>query len=359
MKSISRPGYHSPFPSIALTNSRIPGISLCIGITVLAYGLEGLERAVTGKAFLEALNLALIAGVLFRSFYKPAASFQPGIKFCSKTLLNIAIVILGTTFSLQAILSAGPELLLSVMGMVIFSLVFTCWAGRLNSLSPTQTLLVACGNSICGNSAIMAAAPAVHARDEDVGATIAFTAAGGLAVVLGLPFLLSCLHMPDIAKGAVAGLTVYAVPQVMAAAFPFGPAALQMGTLVKLMRVLMLGPVCIALSFLAGRADRNDRTSVTTHPDRRQKLTSLVPWYIIGFMLMVIIRSFGVIPSPLIAPLSQTATFLTILAMAALGLGIDIRSVFRAGRPLVLTVLMSLTDLVSASLLLVQLLMCH
>ncbi|MFT8326615.1 YeiH family protein [Gluconobacter oxydans] len=338
--------------------SRFPGTALCIGIALAAFGLEHVERILAGKAFLETLNIALILGVILRSVRKPADTFNCGIRFCSKTLLNIAIVLLGTTFSLQAVWSAGPEILFAVLGMVIFSMIFTCWAGRMNGLSRNQTLLVACGDSICGNSAIMAAAPAIQASDEDVGATIAFTAAGGLAVVLGLPVLLPFLNMSGIANGAVAGLTVYAVPQVMAAAAPFGPAALHVGTLVKLMRVLMLGPVCAVLSLTVHHKNARTQPLKPSEMGKAQRLFSLVPWYIAGFMAMIIVRSLGVIPEACIPLLSQTATFLTILAMAALGLGIDIRSVFRAGRPLVLTVAMSLAGLLGASILLVRILNC-
>lgn len=329
--------------------SRFPGTALCIGIALVAYGLEDMERIVIGKAFLETLNIALILGVLFRSSCKPATVFRSGIRFCSKTLLNIAIVLLGTSFSLRAVWSAGPKILLAVLGIVVFSIMFTCWAGRINGLSGKQTLLVACGDSICGNSAIMAAASVIHATEEDVGTTIAFTAAGGLVVVLGLPVLLPLLHMSGTANGTFAGLTVYAVPQVMAAAAPFGMAALHIGTLVKLMRVLMLGPVCAILSLAAGRKKDAGGLSISF---------ALVPWYIAGFIGMIVIRSIGVIPETCITPLSQAATFLTVLAMAALGLGIDIRSILQAGRPLVLTVVMSLSGLIGASIMLVRILNC-
>jgi uncharacterized membrane protein YadS len=108
-------------------------------------------------------------------------------------------------------------------------------------------VLVACGNSICGNSAIAAVAPVIGADGEDVAASIAFTAVLGVVVVLLLPFLAPLLHLSGLQYGVLAGLTVYAVPQVLAATAPLGMVAVQMGTLVKLVRVLMLGPVVLVL----------------------------------------------------------------------------------------------------------------
>ena len=125
--------------------------------------------------------------------------------------------------------------------------------GRLLGLPHRMATLVACGNSICGNSAIAAVAPVIGADGDDVAAAIAFTAVLGVAAVLGLPLLGGELGMGVLSFGAFAGLTVYAVPQVLAAAAPMGVVAVQFGTLVKLVRVLMLGPVCFVLSILTRR----------------------------------------------------------------------------------------------------------
>src|SRR5690606_31975522 len=111
-------------------------------------------------------------------------------------------------------------------------------------------LLIACGNAICGNSAIAAVAPVIRAEREQVASAIAFTAVLGVVAVLGLPLLIAPLALSDTEYGVLAGLTVYAVPQVIAAAFPVSVAAGQMATLVKLARVLLLGPVVLLLALL-------------------------------------------------------------------------------------------------------------
>lgn len=337
--------------ALRIPHGPLPGILLCLAVTAVAAAAEQAELRLFHKAWLETLNLALIAGLLLRTVWKPDQTMQPGITCCSKTLLNTGIVLLGAASSPDLIRNAGPALLLGVPVIVALSLTITCLIGKLAGLPPRKTLLVACGNSICGNSAIMAAAPVIHAEEDDIGATIAFTAAGGLLIVIALPLAAPLLPLSNTGRGILAGLTVYAVPQVIAASAPFGMAAAHMGTLVKLMRVLMLGPVCIALALIAPRLQTG-----TKHPPARPALSRLVPWYITGFLLMMLCRAFSLIPDALVTPLSNTATFLTILAMAALGLSVDLRSVTRGARPLLITVTLSLVSLITTSVLLVTLL---
>jgi uncharacterized integral membrane protein (TIGR00698 family) len=206
-------------------------------------------------------------------------------------------------------------------------------------------VLVACGNSICGNSAIAAVAPTIGASSEDIASSIAFTAILGVIVVLSLPFLVPLLHLSETQYGIVAGLTVYAVPQVLAATIPVSLLSAQLGTLVKLVRVLMLGPVVIGLSVAVGRA-RGGKAAMS--------LSRLVPWFIVGFLALAGLRSAGAIPDPILRGVMPVATVLTIVSMAALGLGVDLRVLGRVGGRVTLAVSLSLVFLLVISLLLIR-----
>jgi len=206
------------------------------------------------------------------------ARWKAGIAFSAKTLLEIAVLLLGASISASMIIAAGPLLIVGIAGIVVVAIVASYGIGRALRLPHRMALLVACGNSICGNSAIAAVAPIIGADGEDVAASIAFTAVLGVLVVLGLPLLPAVLHLTELQYGVLAGLTVYAVPQVLAAAMPLGTVAVQMGTLVKLVRVLMLGPVVLCLSLLTRRmCDETDEALIgfrggdgsVTQPGRR------------------------------------------------------------------------------------------
>jgi uncharacterized membrane protein YadS len=146
--------------------------------------------------------------------------------------------------------------------------------------------------------------------------------------------------------GMLAGLTVYAVPQVLAATVPAGLVSTQIGTLVKLVRVLMLGPVVVALSLGARRFEARGKGDVA----ERLALSKLVPWFILGFLGLAALRSLGLVPNLAIAPITRLAGLLTIVSMAALGLGVDVRVIGRVGGRVTAAVTLSLILLLAIAI---------
>lgn len=330
-----------------------PGALLCVLVAGGAVLLKDLEARVFGGIWIEPLVLAILLGALVRSVFTLDRRLLPGVEFSSKILLEAAVVLLGASVSASTLLAAGPLLLLAIFAVVAFSLCASFGMGRLLRLPPRMAILVACGNSICGNSAIAAVAPVIGADGEDVAASIAFTAVLGVGVVLILPAAAVCLRLTGFQFGALAGLTVYAVPQVLAATQAAGPTAVQVGTLVKLVRVLALGPVCCVLALLTrmrpeaiGVSGHGAGAAGATAPSGPKpaplKVGKLVPWFILGFLAMIAVRSTGALPPGLLPPIAAAAGVLTVISMAGLGLSTDVRVVARAGGRVSLAVLASL-----------------
>ena len=236
---------------------------------------ERIETLWAGKAWLEALVIAILLGAIVRTLWTPPKLFDRGIRCAAKTMLELAIVLMGATVSFGAIFAAGLPLMVSIVLTVIGAIVVSFALGRSLGLNRKMALLVACGNAICGNSAIAAVAAVIDADSDDIATSIAFTAVLGIGVVVALPFLAAALHLSPAAGGILAGLTVYAVPQVLAAAGPMGSVAIQVGTLVKLVRVLMLGPIVTGLSLLMAR--RRAVPAEAKSGGRRGLPTGLVP----------------------------------------------------------------------------------
>ena len=333
----------------------LPGIALCGCVAAAGYVLQAAEQRATGRAWIEALVMAILVGAAVRTAWTPGKAWAAGIKFSAKQLLEIAVVLLGASVSAATVMAAGWRLLLCIILIVAGAILLSFGIGRLFGLSKRLAILVACGNSICGNSAIVAVASVIGADGDEVASSIAFTAVLGVVVVLILPLIGAMLGMTQLGYGALAGLTVYAVPQVLAAAAPAGAKAVQMGTLVKLTRVVMLGPVCVGLSAFSKKLQA-DEQSCRSVPRHRPAFHQLVPWFIIGFLGMVVLRSANLIPAPLLPPMAQAATILTVISMAALGLGVDIRTVSKAGRPVTITVILSIVALGVASFITVKML---
>jgi uncharacterized integral membrane protein (TIGR00698 family) len=323
-----------------------PGVVLSVVVSALAVIAERVELQLTGGAWVEALVLAILIGAVCRLFLRRPDVFEPGIAFTAKCFLEVAIVLLGASVSAAAITGMGWMLIGAIAAVVGVALIASYGIGRGLGLPKRVALLVACGNSICGNSAIAATAPVIRADAEEVASSIAFTAVLGMVtVLLLLPVLVPLLGLSATGYGVMAGMTVYAVPQVLAATAPVSALSIQIGTFVKLVRVLMLGPVIFLLSLAAGRAMGG-----------RLAVHRLVPWFILGFLAMLAARSLGFIDAELAEAMGLAATVLTILSMAALGLGIDLRRVMRAGTRVTAAVVLSLAVLVVASYVMVLLL---
>jgi len=328
-----------------------PGLALTVLVAIGAILLEATEARLLGRPWLEALVLAILSGALVRTVWTPPKAFDPGIHLAAKTMLELAIILMGATVSFGALAAVGAPLVLSIVGTVALAIATSFLIGRLLGLPTKMAVLVACGNAICGNSAIAAVAPVIDADGEEVATSIAFTAVLGVAVVIGLPLMAHRLGLSPTAGGVLAGLTVYAVPQVLAAAGPMGSAAVQLGTLVKLIRVLMLGPVVTGLALLGPRSADHP-----AKPLERIDPLHLLPPFIIGFLVLAGLNSAGLLPYALVYPAHKASLGLTIVAMAGLGLGVDLRSVRAAGPRVILVVTTSLAVLSLTALAMLHLL---
>ena len=324
--------------TLALTSrltSILPGVLVAVLVGVASFIVAEGETRLLGHPVIEALVVALVLGMLIRFVWRPNATYEPGIRFAGKEVLEVSVVLLGISVDLPLLVRAGPALGIAIVAIVVLGLVLGRLIARALGLEPRLATLVATGNAICGNSAIAAVAPVIGADAEDVASSIAFTAILGVLVVLALPLLIPLLELTHYQYGVLAGLTVYAVPQVLAAAFPVSALSGEVATLVKLVRVLMLGPVVL---FFALRA-RETR-------GRAPSLRTLVPWFIIGFLVLAALRASGVVPQSWVAPTRLVSMHLTIVAMAALGLSADLRAVARAGTRVVVAVSLSLLVLI-------------
>jgi uncharacterized integral membrane protein (TIGR00698 family) len=330
----------------------LPGLLLCLALTVVAEGLQVGEEHLTGHPYVEALVLAILLGTALRTIWVPGGRFKAGIAFSAKQVLEVAVTLLGASVSLGAIVASGPALLAGIVGAVALTILASCAICRGLGLPVRMALLIACGNAICGNSAIAAVAPVIGADSRDVAAAIAFTAVLGVLMVLGLPLFVPLVGFSDHQYGVLAGLTVYAVPQVLAATVPVSALATQVGTLVKLVRVLMLGPVVLTLSLLASRLPTEGATGAAA--PGRLGFFKLVPWFILGFLALAALRSLGLIPDSWTVPIARIAGFLTIVSMAALGLGVDVRVLAQVGGRVTLAVTASLLVLLAIAILLIR-----
>jgi len=330
-----------------------PGVALCAALAVAATALATLEARLLAYALLEPLVLALLLGLLVRGVLDLRGGFparaEAGVHFAAKGLLEGAIVLLGASLDLGALAAIGPRLLGAVVLSVALAIAVGTVVGRAAGLPAKLAILVAVGNAVCGNSAIAAVAPVIRAKKGEVASAIALTALLGVGVVLALPLLIPLAGLSHAQYGILAGLTVYAVPQVLAATFPVSAVSGQLGTLVKLVRVLLLRPVVAIFAFLR-REEGGEATA------RGFALTRFLPWFVLGFVLLALGRTVGLVPTGLGGGAQNLSKTLTVVAMAGLGLGVELGEVRRAGPRVALVVVGLLVLLVGLALTLIRVL---
>lgn len=297
--------------------------------------------------------VAIVAGTVVGTLLplKRAAAAEAGR--IVRWLVPTAIVLKGAGLDLAMAGQVGaPALIIIVAG--ILSAIGAAWlAGRLLRLRPRATFLIGVGTAFCGNSAIFAVAPIIRADEDDMGVAVGTVNLYGLLVMLALPALGALLAMSAHAFGVWAGVSVHAVPQAIAAGFAFGDGAGELAALVKLVRVAMLAPAAVLIAVLLAKGHDDASGAKDVHPLR------LVPWFVWGFVGVALLNTMGWLDWGAAGRsasqwMTLAGSILFAICMAAIGLGIDLRSLVRTGAAALVVGLLSALALAGVTLALIE-----
>ena len=283
------------------------------------------------------LVAALVLGVLIGNIISVPKTLIPGQKFAAKKVLRFGIVLLGSQLALKQVVDLGGRELIVVVGVVALTFLGTLWLGPRLGVSKSLSLLIATGFSICGASAVAAMDGVVEADEEEVTYAIALvTLCGSLAIVL-LPLLRNLIGLSDPQLfGSWVGASVHDVAQVIATSSTGGDAAVQAATVVKLSRVVLLAPLVACVSIWVRRSSSGLVAKAKAKKADKTRV-SVVPLFVIGFLVMIAVRTTGIIPENLLSKIKTVEQ--VCLASALVGLGSDVRItrlIKVGGRPLLL-----------------------
>jgi uncharacterized integral membrane protein (TIGR00698 family) len=139
------------------------------------------------------------------------------------------------------------------------------------------------------------------------------------------PFVALVVGISDRTYGLWIGLSVHEVAQVVGAGFQGGSEAGEVAVVTKLARVMMLAPLIIGLSCFLSRPKQQISVNGRRAP--------LVPFFVVGFLGLAVVNSFGIIPDAIRAPIIAATPVLLTAAMAALGLGTSVSKLRAHGLP--------------------------
>ncbi|KIL42479.1 membrane protein [Gordoniibacillus kamchatkensis] len=299
------------------------GIGLTLLLAVTAKFLAGLPfLSIMGQ-----LVIAILLGIAWRAAIGVPERAIAGIAFSSKKLLRLGIILLGMRLNLMDIVQAGPKVLAIAVINIAFALFVVYGITRLFHVDKRLGILTACGTAICGAAAVVAISPQIKASDDETAVGAATVAILGTIFTLTYTLLFPVLGLSDKGYGIFAGATLHEIAHVIAAAAPGGKDAVDLAVIVKLTRVALLVPVAILIGIWANRATHmeNGQTAKTSWK------SIPMPWFILGFLAMSGINTLGVIPAPAANQVVVAAYLLIAMAMAGLGLNVDIATFRRLG----------------------------
>ena len=302
----------------------LPGFGAALAVAAVAKVLEGLLPI----PLIGASVIALFLGMFLNQYRKPGARMAPGLKFTSKKVLKFAIILLGASLSMGTVLHIG-RLSLTVM---VFTLL-TCFGGgyfvgRALGLNWRLSNMISAGTGICGGSAIAAMAPVIDAEDTDIAYAMSATFLFDMVMIVLFPVMGRALGLSDVAYGLWAGTAVNDTSSVVAAGYAFSEAAGDFATMVKLTRTLSIIPTVLVFSVIAMR---ERRAAGGAEKQGRVSLTTIFPWFILGFLAMAGLNSLGLFPTVFSESMKELSKFLMVAALAAIGMNTDFRQMRKSG----------------------------
>lgn len=305
----------------------LPGFALSLVIALAARLIEGLLPV----HLIGASVIALFIGMIINYFRTPAEIFTSGLSFTSKKILKFAIILLGASLNIGIVLEVG-KLSLYVM---LFTLL-TCFGighfvGRRLKINWKLSNLISAGTGICGGSAIAAIAPVIDADDSDIAYAMSATFLFDMAMIILFPVMGQALGLSDMAYGLWAGTAVNDTSSVVAAGYAYSEAAGDFATMVKLTRTLSIIPTVIAFALINAHIKRKETGESGEAAAAKISFSRIFPFFILGFLALTVINSFGVIPAAVSAGLKEISKFLMITALAAIGLNTSFRDMKKSG----------------------------
>ena len=302
----------------------ILGLSICFLVAGLSIFIE---KLIPGE-LLGASIIALFMGTIINSFFHPKW-IQPALKFTSKKILKVAIILLGASLSINTIMSVGK--------MTFFVMIFTftmCFGGgyfirKVFGLNWKLSNLISAGTGICGGSAVAAIAPVIDADDKDVAFAMSSTFLFDMVMVALYPIMGKVLGMTDIAYGIWAGTSVNDTASVVASGYAFSEIAGDFATMVKLTRTIAIIPTVLFFAYISTRIRQKELKAKNN--GQKVNLVKIIPWFIAGFLFFAVLNSIGCIPAVASGIIKTTSKFLMVAALAAIGLGTSITDFKKAG----------------------------
>lgn len=295
--------------------------------------------------YLSPLIVGIVLGMLYANSLRNHLpdTWVPGIKFCSKQILRLGIILYGFRLTFQQVLDIGGPAILMDTIIICGTLAIGLLAGKALKMDSDTSLMVSTGSAICGAAAVLGAEPVVKCQPYKTAIAVSTVVIFGTIAMFLYPIMYrSCiLGLTDQQMAIYSGATLHEVAHVVGAGNAMDPTgALSIAdsaTITKMIRVMMLAPVLVIMGFVLSKVRK-------PKPGESKGKIS-VPWFAFYFLIVIGINSWlqsaSFIPADTLRSLTDCInafdTFLLTMAMTALGAETSIDKFKQAGaKPFVL-----------------------
>jgi uncharacterized integral membrane protein (TIGR00698 family) len=325
----------------------VPGLLLAASVVAVSVLFADFVNASLGyKGLLSYIMTAIVVGLIVGNTVPMPAAVGPGVAFCPAKILRLGIVMMGIRLSLSDALRIGTWGIPIVLVCVITGLVLTTYFTRLLKLPERLGTLMAVGTSICGVTAIVAAAPAIGAEDEEVAYAVANITVFGILAMLLYPYLAHAMFSGNVVMaGLFQGTAIHDTSQVTGSALIYDqtygvsrrPSAADIAIVIKLVRNAFMAIVIPLMAYLYARRRAGREGGAV-----RVSVGQLFPMFILAFVAMAAIRSIGDAGtrngglafgawskadwSATVGWIGNAATYVLAMAMAGVGLGTRLKT---------------------------------
>lgn len=299
----------------------LSGIILSGGIAAIAYGISlFLPGDILGGTL-----IALLLGMLLNPLFSQYKVFDSGIKWTSKKILRVGIIMAGITLSFPQVIKAGKYALI----LMLFTLVTSFGVGylckKVFKINWKLASLLSVSTAICGGTAVATLGPTIRAKNRDIAYAISATFVFDIITVIAFPWIGRLLGLSDTGYGLWVGTAVNDTSSVVAAGYAFSEAAGLLATIVKLTRTLFIVPIVLVFSWIYAKKEASSQAAT------KVRISKIFPWFILGFLAVVAIRSTGLVPDNLVIGISFLSKFSLSMALAAIGLNTSLKEVVGVG----------------------------
>lgn len=270
----------------------------------------------------DSVTMAIILGIVVGNIPFSNQMVLSGGLFAEKKLLPIAITLLGVELKLMTLFDLGFVAIIVIAVSILVSIFTSIYLGKLLNFSPKFSVLIGAGNGICGSSAIAATSIVIDAEESDIGISISVVNLLGTIGIFLIPAMIRLFPLSNLEGGLLIGGTLQALGQVVGAGFSVNDDVGNIATVVKMGRVLMLGPMVVLIGSWM-------RSKLETNGEAPSKV--VIPYFIVGFFVMSIIASLNILPSEILTILKTLGKYLLVVAMVGIGMRIQLSTLYHSG----------------------------